>query len=237
MTPERAVSRKTVEPLPDISTLMIRTEAGNPRPLLANAITALRYCPEWDGVLAFNEFSLYTVVKKLPPWSKASGENWTDYDDSRTAEWLQHLGILVNSKVASEAVQTVAKDNCFHPVKDYLNRLVWDGKPRIDNWTIKHLGSEDRAFSRAVGSRWLISAVARIFQPGCQADYTLLLEGPQGIRKSSALRVLAGDAWFADHISDLGSKDSRIELHGKWILEIGELDKVRRGDSNGLKHF
>jgi putative DNA primase/helicase len=228
---------KPDESLPDISTLMIRTEAGNPRPLLANAITALRYCPEWDGVLAFNEFSLYTVVKKAPPWSKATGENWTDYDDSRTAEWLQHLGILVNSKVASEAVQTVARDNCFHPVKDYLNELAWDGKPRIDNWAIKFLGAEDSAFSQAVGSRWLISAVARIFRPGCQADYTLLLEGPQGIRKSSALRILAGDIWFADHISDLGSKDSRIELHGKWILEIGELDKVRRGELERVKAF
>jgi predicted P-loop ATPase len=228
---------KPDETLPDVSSLMIRTEAGNPKALLANAITALRYCPEWDGVLAFNEFSLYTVVKNAPTWQKTIGENWTDYDDSRMAEWLQRFGILVNSKVASEAVQTVAKENRFHPVKDYLNSLIWDKVSRIDEWVINYLGTGDTSFVRAIGPRWLISAVARIFRPGCQADYTLLLEGPQGIRKSSALRVLASDEWFADHISELGSKDSRIELHGKWILEIGELERVKRGELERVKAF
>lgn len=81
---------KPSEPLPDISALMIRTKEGNAKALLANAITLLRYDPAWWDVLAFNEFSLYTTTKKPAPWQKVAGANWTDNDDSLTANWLQH---------------------------------------------------------------------------------------------------------------------------------------------------
>lgn len=190
---------------------MILTGDGKPKACLANAITALRYDPAWWGVLAFNEFSLYTVTKKPAPWQQSAGVNWTDYDDSRAADWLQHIGIMVSSKVAAEAAQTVAKENRFHPVRDYLQGITWDGQNRLDTWLSTYLGTDENPFTRAIGARWLISSVARIYRPGCQVDHTLLLEGPQGIRKSSSLRTLAGDEWFTDHISDLGSKDSRIE--------------------------
>jgi putative DNA primase/helicase len=92
-------------------------------------------------------------------------------------------------------------------------------------------------FTRAIGRRWLISAVARIFRPGCQADYTLLLEGPQGIKKSTALRTLAGSDWFTDHISDLDSKDSRLELHGVWIVELAELASIKKSLKEKVKAF
>ena len=111
----------------------------------------------------------------------------------------------VSSTLVAEAVQTVAHENAFHPVREYLDGLKWDGIPRIDNWLRTYLGSDDSEFVRAVGPRWLVSAVARIVKPGSQVDSVLLLEGPQGIQKSSALRALAGEEWFADHIADLGS--------------------------------
>jgi predicted P-loop ATPase len=221
----------------DIGSTMIVTAEGKPKACLANAIAAFRYDPEWSGVLAYNEFSLYTVTKRAAPWQQKAGQNWTDYDDSRAAEWLQHQGILVNSKLAGEAAQTVARENCFHPVRDYLEGMKWDKQPRIDNWLTVYLGTPNTPFNRAIGRRWLVSAVARIFRPGCQADHTLLIEGPQGARKSSALRALAGDELFTDHISDLGSKDSRIELHGKWIIELAELDKLRHGELERVKAF
>ena len=232
-----SLPQKRDETLPDVSTLMIRTQAGTPKGILANAITALRYEPAWWGVLAFNAFSLHAVTKRPTPWQKPSGSNWTDHDDSLAADWLQHYGIIVSSKVAAEAVQTVARENPFHPVRDYLQSLSWDGCGRLDSWLLNYLGVQDTAFARAVGVRWMVSAIARIFQPGCQVDHTLLLEGPQGIRKSTALRILAGDEWFSDHLSDLGSKDSRIELHGKWIIEIAELDKVRHAELERVKAF
>jgi predicted P-loop ATPase len=223
--------------LQKVAAEMLRTESGGLKPLLANALAALKFDPQWEGVLAFNEFDLRTVAKKATPWEKSPGSHWVDHDDSLTANWLQHYGILVNSKTAGEAVQTVARGNSFHPVKDYLTGLAWDKRLRLDTWLITYLGAEDTPFIRAIGARWMVSAVARIFRPGCQVDHTLLLEGPQGIRKSTALRTLAGDEWFADHISDLGSKDSRLELHGKWIIELSELDKVKRGELERVKAF
>jgi predicted P-loop ATPase len=215
----------------------LTTKDGNTRSLLTNAMALLRESPEWADVLAYNEFSLYVTTKNPAPWQKAGGANWTDYDDSRTTEWLQRHDVLISTPVTAEAVQTVAKENRFHPVRDYLNSLQWDQTPRLDNWLSGYLGVEHSPFVAAVGTRWMISAVARIFRPGCQADYTLLLEGPQGIQKSTALQILAGDDWFTDHISDLGSKDSRIELHGKWIIEFSELATVRRGELEKVKAF
>jgi predicted P-loop ATPase len=217
---------------------LVCTQEGTPKGVLANAIAMLRYSPEWLGVLGFNQFSLYAVTRKPAPWPQSkAGDNWTDSDDCRAAEWLQQHSVIVSSRVTAEAVQVIAEENRFHPVREYLSSLKWDGKPRLATWLLDYLGAPDIPFTRAVGTRWLVSAVARIFQPGCQVDHVLLLEGPQGIRKSTGLRVLAGDEWFADHISDLGSKDSRMDLHGKWILEMAELDKVRRGELEKVKAF
>lgn len=217
---------------------MILSEGGGTKPLLANAITALRTSAEWQGVLWFNEFTLYPVARKPTPWPKPTGANWTDTDDLRAADWLQHQGIHVNPKIAADAVQIIAEENRFHPVKDYLNQLEWDGTERLDAWLSEYLGVTRNSFVRAVGPRWMMSAVARIFEPGCQADYVLLLEGEQGIKKSTSLRTLVPrPEWFTDHISDLDSKDSRLELHGVWIVELAELTSVRRSQVGRVKSF
>ena len=209
-----------------------------PQALLANAMTALRYAPEWDGVLGFNEFSQQVQTMGVTPWGKAAGNPWSDADDSLATEWLQKEGgIFVPSTTVAEAAQTVARERPFHPVRDYLESLTWDGLPRIGNWLTTYLGCAESEFTRAVGLRWLISAVARVFQPGCQADCVLLLEGPQGLRKSSALRALVGDEWFTDHIADLGSKDSRLDLLGKWVVEMSELASMRRTEIEKVKAF
>ena len=223
------------------SLLIYRQAKGappQPERVLANATTALRYAPEWAGVLGFNEFSQRVETRRPTPWEKPVGSRWRDDDDSLATEWLQReAGIFVGSNTVAEAVQTVARENSFHPVRNYLESLVWDKVPRIDTWLIEYLGCTDSRFIRGIGCRWLISAVARICQPGCQADHVLLLEGPQGIRKSSALRALVGDEWFTDHTADLGSKDSRLELAGKWIIEMSELVSMRRGEIERVKAF
>jgi virulence-associated protein E len=119
------------------------------------------------------------------------------------------------------------RENPVHPVREYLNALHWDRTPRLDSWLTRYLGVEDNPYVRAVGSRFLLSAVARVFKSGCQADNVLILEGPQGILKSSALRALA-EPWFADRISQLGSKDSAIEVAGVWLFEMSELQPWAR---------
>jgi hypothetical protein len=151
-------------------------------PVLANAITALRLAPEWQGVLAYDEFRCNVVAVKPVPWGALPKTGWTDQEDRLTADWLQRNRILVTVEVASQAVQTVAAQRRVHPVRDYLDRLQWDGASRLDQWLSTYLGVEESNYSYAVGARWMLSAVARIYQPGAKADCCLILEGPQETR-------------------------------------------------------
>jgi predicted P-loop ATPase len=214
----------------------MNTTEGRILPVLANAIAAFRHAPEWGGVLAFNEFGFGTVVLKPTPWGVVPKGEWTDHEDRMAADWLQRQGILVSVEVAGQAVQTVARDRPFHPVKAYLQGLHWDGLERVDRWLSNYLGTEETEYSRAIGSRWLISAVARIFRPGAKADCCLILEGPQGIRKSTALRSLAGE-YFTDELADLGSKDAAMQTRGVWIIELSELDSLSHSDVARIKAF
>jgi predicted P-loop ATPase len=172
------------------------------------------------------------------PWeANPSGHSWTDQEDRLTAaDWLQRNGILVDLNTAAQAAQTVAKDRSFHPVRQYLKSVHWDGVQRLDRWLSTYLGAEDTDYSRAVGARWMISAVARIYRPGVKADCCLILEGPQGSKKSTALKTLAG-SYFTDELADLGSKDSALQTRGVWIIELSELDTLSRSEVSRIKAF
>lgn len=212
---------------------------GTVKPVLANAITALRNAPEWAEALAFNEFAHFTVLQKPAPWMKANAQmpaDWSPNDDILATEWLHHQGIFVSVESAGQAVESVARERPFHPVRAYLRELAWDGQSRLRSWLADYLGVEPSPYAAAVGSRWLISAVARVFEPGCKADCCLILEGEQGIRKSTALRVLT-QPWFTDEIADLGSKDAALQTRGVWVIEIAELDSMSRSDVGKIKAF
>ena len=217
---------------------LIRSDKGKQLPVVANALSALRYAPEWQGVLHFDESSLNTVAKAMPPWEdgRTLPFTWTDEDDIRVADWLQHQGIMATSMTAGQAVQTIAREHSFHPIRDYLDSLTWDGTGRINDWLTLYLGAEPSEYMRAVGAKWLIGAVARAFQPGCKNDTCLILEGQQGTLKSTALRTLASP-WFADEIADLGSKDAALQVRGVWLIELSELDAMARGEVARVKAF
>ena len=155
---------------------LIRNEKGVPRAMLANAITMLRNHPHWRGVLAYNQASLFVVAKGLCPFPKEIGSNWTECDDILATDWMQHNGIAVGHGIVAAAVQAVAHEHRFHPIRDYFAGLTWDKTPRIGSWLVKYLGAADSLYTRAVGKCWLISAVARVLKPGCQVDHTLMVE-------------------------------------------------------------
>lgn len=218
----------------DWKSQLIQGDNG-PRAILANALLALRHAPEWAGVLVYDEFRMRHLARRPTPWGFTGV--WGDAEDLGLVDWLQHRGIMVGTKIAAEAAFKAAKDDArFHPVHDYLNGLTWDKKKRLDTWLTTYMGVKDEPYSRAVGTKWMLSAVARIFQPGVKADHMLVAEGPQGTFKSTAWRTLA-DPWFSDDMPTLGTKDAQMATLGAWIIELAELDAMNRSEWSHVKAF
>jgi len=213
---------------------------GTPERNEANVITALSLDAAFAGALVFDEFAQEILVTRALPWEAAETalpRAWGDADDVRCAEWLQRHEINVPPVVVGRSVVAVARNIRIHPVRDYLTALAWDGTPRLDGWAVTYLGATDTPLNRAMAPLWMISAVARIMRPGCKADHMLILEGPQGIRKSTALKVLASDAWFTDELAEIGSKDAAQQMRGVWIIEMAELDAIGRAEVSRIKAF
>jgi predicted P-loop ATPase len=213
-------------------------ETGAILPLLANLILFLRHHKVWEGAFGFDEFGNRVIVRKPSPAGSDVDVALTDHFESKVRCWFQREDIKAAQGDVGRAIQAVARDAPFHPVRVHFDALVWDGTPRIDTWLTTYLHADDTAYARAVGPRYLVSGVARIDQPGCQVDHTLVLEGPQGKLKSKLLRALAiKDEWFLDHLSHVHSKDAKIELAGKFIVELAEMDALTRATNSAFKAF
>jgi hypothetical protein len=215
---------------------------GRPLPLLANLILLLHHHPAWKGVLGFDEFNARVVIRTRPPWRRGSTEvtdvAWTDHYESEVRVWFQNENILASLGDVGRAVQVAARLNPFHPVREYFGALTWDGTSRLDRWLVTYLRAKNTPYARAVGPRFLISVVARIYHPGCKVDHMLVLEGPQGKQKSSALRSLAvRDAWFADRLSNVTTKDAAIEMAGVMLIEVAEMDALVKATNSKIKSF
>ena len=221
-------------------TALLFSRKNTPKPLLANALIGLRHAPEWEGVLAYDEFALVAMQMKPPPWLKHEDNwrprPWTDRDDALTADWLQHQDIGVTVNVAAIAAETVAKDHSFHPIKVFLENLVWDGVERIADFATHHLGAEATPYHRAVSRCLFIAAVARIMRPGCKADYVPILEGAQDKGKSTAIELLF-KPWFSDDLAELGTKDAAMQVRVAWGIEIAELASMTRPEIERVKAF
>ena len=217
---------------------MILNKDGKIVANLANLILILREAPKWRGVLGYDEFAVRVVVRKCPPWGEEAVAPWNDHFDSLTRAWLQMQEINAAAGDVGKAVQAAARHNPFHPVRDYFNSLVWDGVPRLDAWLVTHFHAEDTPYIRAIGPRYLISSVARIFNPGCKVDHTIILEGPQGKQKSEALRALVhNELWFTDRLSHVASKDAAMEIAGVQVIEIAEMDALLKAAPSAAKAF
>lgn len=200
---------------------LLRSEKGRVKPgATRNWALFLECHPDLSGIFAFDTFKMRVVLMRRPPWDPARG-SWRervlqDRDYSEAVMWLE--GNDMTPKVASIApvIQTVAEHARFDRLTDYLEGLVWDRRPRLHNWLTYYMGIEDTPYARTVGTRWLISSVARGLQPGCKVDTMPILEGPQGARKSTPVRMLYGDDFFTDELSDIGSKDAMMEMQGIW---------------------
>lgn len=212
-----------------------RYDSGKIKPTFLNAAAAIRRHPEWQGVLAYDEFALKIVLRKPTPW--AYHAEWDDDQEEETSHWLQEQDINVLPNIARLAVRKIAREHRYNPVRDYLCSLKHDSTKRVDKWLTTYLGVRDNLYTQGIGTKWLISAVARALKPGCKADCVLVLEAPQGKKKSSAFEIL-GQPWFTDDLEDLGTKDSKqVVTSGVWIIELSELDSMSRSDSPKIKAF
>lgn len=218
---------------------LIIGRGDRPKANLANAALPMRSAPEFAGALAFDEFRLEVVVERALPWDVAAGfrrRPWSDMDGLRATEWLHHHGIDASTVDTANAVNLVAGEAPFHPVRDELGGFEWDRHPRVDTWLSAYLGAPDNEYTRAVGRRFLLGCIARVMRPGCKLDTMPILEGVQGIGKSSTLRALGGE-WFTDEITDLGSKDAAMQMRGVWIIELPELDALSAKEASSIKAF
>jgi predicted P-loop ATPase len=239
----RAGAQEADEANPTWRFNLICTKWGNPRPLLANAIMVLRNADSWKGVLAFDEFAYRTMLVAAPPWEQ-HGEAaefrrraWTEQDDIAATEWLQNVErVTVTPNVTAPAVELVARDRAYHPVRDYVRSCKWDETHRLGIMLSAYFGAEQSAYTEAIGRMMMISAIARIFDPGCQVDTMLILEGEQGLMKSTAIKTLFSP-WFTDEIEQLGTKDASMQVAGVWGIEIGELDAMTRTEVSKIKAF
>lgn len=214
---------------PDVPVEFIRTATGGIEKLFSNVVVLLRQHSErWP--LTYDQFSNRPFLR---------GEPLQDTDLRQIAEWVQHEGVRCGLSVIQEGVIRMAERATFHPVKSYLESLSWDGRKRLDTMMTTLAGAEPDAsgLSNLLGRKWMIQAVARIYEPGCQADATLVMEGEQGLGKSSWFRALFGDRWFTDHLPDLRDKDAMLQLRGVWCVEVSELATLGRSDSAKIKQF
>jgi predicted P-loop ATPase len=161
----------------------------------------------------------------------------TDTDVTAVQVHLQWFGFPRLGKDAThQAVDKCARENAFHPVRDYLNGLEWDGFERLPEWLYAYLGTDKGDYTAGIGTMFLTGMVARILRPGCRLNYMLILEGEQGILKSTACAVLAGD-YFSDHLPDITGKECSQHLRGKWLIEVAELRAYSRAMIDHFKEF
>ena len=189
--------------------------------------------------IAYNELSGRIEVLSSLPWHH-SGTDWRDVDDDHLYLYLQEQGLKCSAINVERAVAIVSDDRSFHPIKQYFDALpAWDGIPRVDTLLVDVLGAENTQYTREVTRISLKACIKRILAPGCKYDTMTVLEGPQGIGKSSLLRALGRDDWFSDSLSfgNMNDKSGAELIRAKWIVEVGEMCKGRGSDVESIKSF
>lgn len=237
--PEPSKPPKKIDPDEWRGLLMFKDDGVTIQSNINNAHILCAYHPDMAGVVKYNEFGQTVDIVAAPPWD-SSGEfprELSDVDDTRATAWLERHGVKMTIGNTHNVLVSVASLNPYNPLQEYLNGLEWDGVSRIETALTAFFGCEDNEYTRSVSRRFLIGSVARALQPGCKMDTMLILEGPQGLKKSTAIAELYGDEWFTDELSDFGSKDAAMQVQGVWAIEVAELSTMNRAEAARVKEW
>lgn len=223
---------------------------GNLEKSLMNAEAILQYDPEIRSIFSYDLFSEMPVLKRTPPWRtfdiKTESEDckniqtyaeMTDIDESYLRLYFEEKYSFDARAVLTDALNITEHKNSFHPVRDYLNSLEWDGVKRLEKIFIDCFGVEDSRYAREVGMKFFVGAVRRVFIPASKMDYIPVLVSEEGLGKSKFVRRMA-KLWGSDTFYTFnGSKEAYEQLRGVWIMEIPELNGVQSKSANGRKAF
>jgi predicted P-loop ATPase len=218
--------------LPDIG------KGNQPKNTLRNVVHVLEHFMG-GGLVGFNEFSMRAYFLKDTPYGGKKGQEISDHHDLNLMYYIAcHYRFEPSQDLCFKAHAYVARKYASHPVRQYLQGLVWDEVPRLDSWLKQAFqASGNPNYLNAIGRKVLVAAVSRVMNPGCKFDHVLILEGNQGEGKSMSLGILASQPWFTDGLGDIHNKDVVDQMTGKWIVELGELAAVRGKENEFIKSF
>lgn len=239
------------------------TDDGGVRPTLHNVVLLFRHDPRTKGIASYNLFTKEVVQRRKPGrkneksrkvlkqlygpiWDvkdPVNGSLWSESRDNAVREMVEApmsqggYGLKVSDRDLKAAIDIVARDNSFHPVQEYLESLTWDGTPRIDTLFVRYLGAPDTAYTRSIARLTLIAAVTRVYEPGHKFDFVPIMEGLQGKRKSTFIKVLA-NGWHSELEGDFSDSKRMVEkMQGAWIMEIPELSGFGKAEVQTIKAF
>lgn len=222
---------------------LVTNEEGSPKPGAAkNWALLLENHPAMNRALTFDAFKMQIVLSAKPAWDRSSGGDWMprvlrETDFQNAVMWLESLHMTPKASNIASVIQSVAEAHSFDRLCEYLDGVKWDGTPRLNTMAMRYLGVEDGEYGAVIARRFMLSAVARGLRPGCKVDTMPILEGPQGLRKSTFLKALFGEEFFSDELSDIGSKDAKMEMQGVWCIEIAEMHRLNLSATNAVKKW
>lgn len=226
---------------PDMSwveQLAVNHKTGEADPTIQNALLIMENDPRIAGKMAMNDFSGRPTIRGPLPWKKTAqdGDLWEDADEASLRWYLEVVYKFKGKDKINDALQMIMKRNAFHPVREYLDGLRWDGVERLDTCLIRYLDTDDTAYVRAVTRKWMCAAVKRVYEPGCKFDSMLLIMGEQNIGKSMFARTISR-GWFTDSVARMDGKEAYESVRGRWIVEIAELAAARKSEQEAQKQF
>ena len=221
----------------DFLSKLKRDKNGTPESDVFNCLVVLKHDPALKGKIRLDEFAHRLVVIDDLPWrGKDETPYWTDTDDACLRNYFATKYLIKGKGIIDDALQEVTQDNKFHPVRQYLTGLTWDGECRVDTLFIDYIGAEDTDYIRAVTRKWMCGAIARVMEPGVKFDTAIVLYGSQGLGKSLILERL-GRKWFNNSLVDIKTKDALEQIQGSWINELAELAPTYKNDNEIVKAF